>query len=89
MIDTQGLGAKLSVLGEAYCLVDCNYLLPTYSRYPNYAQRPRKDFLKPCFELYLVGRQVAFERGEVVVLRIKFTRAKELNANGRFWLAEI
>lgn len=38
-----------------------------YLQYPNYAQRPQEDFLKPYFELYLAGRQIAFERGEVVV----------------------
>ena len=70
MIDTQGLDAKLSVLGEAYYSVDCDYLLSAYLQYPNYAQKPQADFLKPYFELYLAGRQVAFERGEVVV----FTR---------------
>ena len=70
MIGAQGLDAKLSVLGEAYYLVDCDYLLPAYLQYPNYAQKPRENFLKPYFELYLAGRQVVFERGEVVV----FTR---------------
>ena len=70
MIDTQGLDAKLSVLGEAYYSVDCDYPLSAYLQYPNSAQKPQADFLKPYFELYLAGRQVAFERGEVVV----FTR---------------
>ena len=70
MIDTQGLDAKLSVLGEAYYSINCDYLLSAYLQYPNYAQKPQADFLKPYFELYLAGRQVAFERGEVVV----FTR---------------
>ena len=45
----------------------CDYLLPAHLQYPNYAQRPQEDFLKPYFELYLAGRQIAFERGEVVV----------------------
>lgn len=70
MIDSQGLDAKLWVLGEAYYSIDCDYLLPAHLQYPNYAQRPQEDFLKPYFELYLVylaGRQIAFERGEVVV----------------------
>ena len=70
MIDAQWIDAKLSVLGEAYYLVDCDYLLPVYLQYPNYAQRPQEDFLKPYFELYLAGRQITFERGEVVI----FTR---------------
>ena len=30
MIDAQGIDAKLSVLGEAYYLVDCDCLLPAY-----------------------------------------------------------
>jgi len=30
MIDAQGIDAKLSVLGEAYYLVDCDYLLPAF-----------------------------------------------------------
>nr|WP_314441048.1 hypothetical protein [uncultured Campylobacter sp.] len=70
MIDSPKLDAKLWVLGEAYYSIDCDYLLSAYLQYPNYAQRPQEDFLKPYFELYLAGRQVAFERGEVVV----FTR---------------
>ena len=70
MIDSPKLDAKLWVPGEAYYSIDCDYLLSAYLQYPNYAQRPQEDFLKPYFELYLAGRQVAFERGEVVV----FTR---------------
>ena len=70
MIDTPKLDAKLWVLGEAYYSINCDYLLSAYLQYPNYAQRPQEDFLKPYFELYLAGRQIAFERGEVVV----FTR---------------
>ena len=67
MIDSPKLDAKLWVLGEAYYSINCDYLLPAYLQYPNYAQRPQEDFLKPYFELYLAGRQIAFERGEVVV----------------------
>lgn len=70
MIDSPKLDAKLWVLGEAYYSIDCDYLLPAYLQYPNYAQRPQEDFLKPYFELYLAGRQITFKRGEVVV----FTR---------------
>ena len=70
MIDTPKLDAKLWVLGEAYYSINCDYLLPAYLQYPNYAQRPQGDFLKPYFELYLAGRQITFERGEIVV----FTR---------------
>ena len=70
MIDTPKLYAKLWVLGEAYYSINCDYLLPAYLQYPNYAQRPQEGFLKPYFELYLAGRQITFERGEVVV----FTR---------------
>ena len=70
MIDAPKLDAKLWVLGEAYYSINCDYLLSAYLQYPNYAQRPQGDFLKPYFELYLAGRQIAFERGEVVV----FTR---------------
>ena len=70
MIDTPKLDAKLWVLGEAYYSINCDYLLPAYLQYPNYAQRPREDFLKPYFELYLAGRQITFERDEVVA----FTR---------------
>ena len=67
MIDAPKLDAKLWVLGEAYYSINCDYLLSAYLQYPNYAQRPQEDFLKPYFELYLAGRQIAFERGEVVV----------------------
>ena len=70
MIDSPKLDMKLWVLGEAYYSINCDYLLPVYLQYPNYAQRPQEDFLKPYFELYLAGRQITFERGEVVV----FTR---------------
>ena len=70
MIDSPKLDAKLWVLGEAYYSINCDYLLPAYLQYPNYAQRPQEDFLKPYFELYLSGRQITFDRGEVVV----FTR---------------
>ena len=70
MIDVPKLDAKLWVLGEAYYSINCDYLLPAYLQYPNYAQRPQEDFLKPYFELYLAGRQITFERGEIVV----FTR---------------
>lgn len=70
MIDAPKLDAKLWVLGEAYYSINCDYLLSAYLQYPNYAQRPQEDFLKPYFELYLAGRQITFERGEVVV----FTR---------------
>ena len=67
MIDSPKLDAKLWVLGEAYYSINCDYLLSAYLQYPNYAQRPQEDFLKPYFELYLAGRQITFERGEVVV----------------------
>ncbi len=67
MIDSPKLDTKLWVLGEAYYSINCDYLLPAYLQYPNYAQRPQEDFLKPYFELYLAGRQITFERGEVVV----------------------
>jgi len=67
MIDSPKLDAKLWVLGEAYYSINCDYLPSAYLQYPNYAQRPQEDFLKPYFELYLAGRQVAFEQGEVVV----------------------
>ncbi len=67
MIDAPKLDTKLWVLGEAYYSINCDYLLSAYLQYPNYAQRPQEDFLKPYFELYLAGRQIAFERGEVVV----------------------
>lgn len=67
MIDSPKLDMKLWVLGEAYYSINCDYLLPVYLQYPNYAQRPQEDFLKPYFELYLAGRQITFERGEVVV----------------------
>ena len=67
MIDSPKFDTKLWVLGEAYYSINCDYLLSAYLQYPNYAQRPQEDFLKPYFELYLAGRQVAFERGEVVV----------------------
>ena len=70
MIDTPKLDAKLWMLGETYYSINCDYLLPAYLQYPNYAQKPQEDFLKPYFKLYLARRQVAFERGEVVV----FTR---------------
>ena len=70
MIDTPKLDAKLWVLGEAYYSINCDYLLSAYLQYPNYAQKPQEDFLKPYFELYLAGRQITFERGEIVV----FTR---------------
>ena len=68
MIDSPKLDTKLSVLGEAYYLVDCDYLLPAYLQYPNYAQKQQADFLRPYFEPYLAGRQIAFECGEVAVL---------------------
>ena len=67
MIDSPKLDAKLWVLGEAYYSINCVYLLSVYLQYPNYAQKPQEDFLKPYFELYLAGRQITFERGEVVV----------------------
>ena len=67
MIDSPKLDAKLWVLGEAYYSINCDYLLPAYLQYPNYAQRPQEDFLKLYFELYLAERQITFERGEVVV----------------------
>ncbi|WP_297938610.1 hypothetical protein [uncultured Campylobacter sp.] len=67
MIDSPKFDTKLWVLGEAYYSINCDYLLSEDLQYPNYAQRPQEDFLKPYFELYLAGRQVAFERGEVVV----------------------
>ena len=70
MIDAPKLDTKLWVLGEAYYSINCDYLLSAYLQYPNYAQRPQEDFLKPYFELYLAGRRITFERGEVVV----FTR---------------
>ena len=70
MIDSPKLDVKLWVLSEAYYSIDCDYLLSAYLQYPNYAQRPQEDFLKPYFELYLTGWQIAFERSEVVV----FTR---------------
>ena len=70
MIDAPKLDAKLWVLGEAYYSINCDYLLSAYLQYPNYVQRPQEDFLKPYFELYLAGRQITFERGEVMV----FTR---------------
>ena len=37
MIDTPKLDAKLWVLGEAYYSINCDYLLPVYLQYPNYA----------------------------------------------------
>ena len=67
MIDAPKLDTKLWVLGEAYYSINCDYLLSAYLQYPNYAQRPQEDFLKPYFELYLAGRQIAFDCGEVVV----------------------
>ena len=67
MIDAPKLDAKLWVLGEAYYSINCDYLLSAYLQYPNYVQRPQEDFLKPYFELYLAGRQITFERGEIVV----------------------
>ena len=67
VIDSPKLDAKLWVLGEAYYSIDCDYLLSAYLQYPNYTQRPQEDFLKPYFELYLTGWQIAFERSEVVV----------------------
>ena len=67
VIDSPKLDAKIWVLSEAYYSIDCDYLLSAYLQYPNYAQRPQEDFLKPYFELYLAGRQVAFEQGEIVV----------------------
>nr|WP_315082864.1 hypothetical protein [uncultured Campylobacter sp.] len=70
MIDTPKLEARPWVLGEAYYSINCDYLLSAYLQYPNYAQRPQEDFLEPYFELYLAGRQIAFEHGEVVI----FTR---------------
>ena len=70
VIDSPKLDAKIWVLSEAYYSIDCDYLLSAYLQYPNYAQRPQEDFLKPYFEPYLTGRQIAFERSEVVV----FTR---------------
>ena len=56
MIDSPKLDAKLWVLGEAYYSINCVYLLSVYLQYPNYAQKPQEDFLKPYFELYLAGR---------------------------------
>ena len=56
MIDAPKLDTKLWVLGEAYYSINCDYLLSAYLQYPNYAQRPQEDFLKPYFELYLAGR---------------------------------
>ncbi|MGP1533918.1 MAG: hypothetical protein ACTTJF_07635 [Campylobacter sp.] len=44
MIDSPKFDTKLSVLGEAYYLVDCDYLLPVYLQYPNYAQKQQEDF---------------------------------------------
>ncbi|MBC2883141.1 sodium:solute symporter [Campylobacter sp. Marseille-Q3452] len=76
MIDSPKLDAKLSVLGEAYYLVGCDHLLPAYLQYPNYAQKPREDFLKLHFKLYLAGRQVAFERGKVAVFTRKIYAGK-------------
>lgn len=81
MIDTQGLDAKLSVLGEAYYSVNCDYLLSAYLQYPNYAQKPQEDFLKPYFEL---GGRLRLIAARSWFLRVKFTQTKELNANGRF-----
>jgi len=67
MIDSPKFDMKLWVLGEAYYSIDCDYLLSAYLQYLNYAQRSQEDFLKHYFELYLAGRQIAFEHGEVVV----------------------
>ena len=58
------MGARRGVL------FDQLRLSAAYLQYPNYAQKPQEDFLKPYFELYLAGRQITFERSEVVV----FTR---------------
>ena len=56
------MGARRGVLFDRLRLPALGYL-----QYPNYAQRPQEDFLKPYFELYLSGRQITFDRGEVVV----------------------
>jgi hypothetical protein len=37
MIDSPKLDVKLWVLSEAYYSIDCDYLLPAYLQYPNYA----------------------------------------------------
>ena len=44
MIDAQWIDAKLSVLGEAYYLVDCDHLLPAYLQYSNDAQKQQGGF---------------------------------------------
>ena len=49
MIDSPKLDAKLWVLGEAYYLIDCDYLLSAYLQYPNYAQKAARGLFKAVF----------------------------------------
>lgn len=57
------MGAQRGVLFDRLRLPSVG----VFVQYPNYAQRPQEDFLKPYFELYLAGRKVAFEQSQVVV----------------------
>lgn len=69
LVDDRYAGARCEAMGAWRSVLFDRLRLPAigYLQYTNYAQRPQEDFLKPYFELYLVGRQIAFERGEVVV----------------------
>jgi len=51
----------VSVLGEAYYSISCDYFLGYYFQYPVFKNKPSIDFLSPYFKIWKSGYQCKFD----------------------------
>ncbi|WP_170019661.1 hypothetical protein [Campylobacter sp. RM16190] len=58
---------KAAILKEAYGSVVADALLINYLLYPALRHKPKEDFLKSCFEIYLLGHLCEFDKHKLEI----------------------
>lgn len=59
----------VSLLGEAYYSINCDYWLSYYLQYPTFKKKPDVDFLKNYFKIWSKGFHCRFDNNQLVIFK--------------------
>lgn len=66
-IESTDYDSLSALLQEAYYSIGNDYFLSAYLQYPTLIEKPKSDFLKPYFEIWLRGYQFVFNGNKLIL----------------------
>lgn len=67
LIESSDYDSLSALLQEAYYSIGNDYFLSAYLQYPILIEKPKNDFLKPYFEIWLRGYQFVFNGNKLIL----------------------